>query len=128
MTAASFNLAIDRFMRDVVPEKVAQLQRVITLQVLEGVVQRTPVDTGRARGNWQVSLEAPVLDLLEAMDKTGGSTIQAAVAQLGAIKPFSITYIQNNLPYISELERGTSTQAPNGMVAVTVVSVEAQFK
>jgi len=37
-------------------------------------------------------------------------------------------YITNNLDYISELEDGSSRQSPSGMVAVTMLELEAGIK
>jgi len=133
MTLRSFNLGIDNFIKTLVPDQVALTQRLITLQMLNGVVRRSPVDLGRFRGNWQVSLEAPVLDVLSALDAAGGlgggeATLNANLGAVEGLKAFSISYVQNNLPYAGVLEDGSSKQAPGGMVSVTVESVGAQFR
>ena len=38
-------------------EQSAALIKKVAFQVLKGVVEKTPVDTGRARGNWQVAVD-----------------------------------------------------------------------
>ena len=88
--------------------------------VFSRVITRSPVDTGRFRGNWQIGVGSAPADELEATDKTGGPTISngenvALSARLG-----QDVFIVNNLPYASRLETGYSQQAPAGMVAVTV--------
>lgn len=124
----AFELAIDNFINEAIPEAVADLQRTVALEILTGVVLKTPVDTGRARGGWTLTLDAPVFDLSESdipRDPTG--RIIAGAAVLRNLKPFSVTYVQNNVPYIVALEDGHSRQAPGGMVAVTIASVENKF-
>ena len=39
-----------------------------------------------------------------------------------------VIYITNNVDYINELDKGTSQQAPNGMVSLTINEVQAQLK
>ena len=40
-------------------QEVGVIQRTMALQGLNGVIYRTPVDTGRARGNWQTTVGEP---------------------------------------------------------------------
>ena len=39
-----------------------------------------------------------------------------------------VIYITNNVDYINELDKGSSQQAPNGMVSLTINEVQAQLK
>ncbi len=100
-----------------------KLFRGVCLSMGTSVIMRTPVDTGRARGNWQSSISKPKKGTL---DRVGGG---AAMTELDAtVKTLSlgqIFYFSNNLPYIEGLESGTgSKQAPIGMLAVTVANFE----
>lgn len=84
---------------------------------------------GRFRGNWQVTIGAPAPNALDRIDPNGGETISAGastVQQATAGGP-SI-FIMNNLPYAIPLEYGHSTQAPNGMVRVTVAELQQMIK
>ena len=94
--------------------------RKITADVFRSVILKTPVMTGRARGNWQASADAPKSGYsMGRKDKSGGKVIAEAVqASKGA---GGITYLVNNLPYIRPLEYGSSKQAPSGMVRLTVL-------
>lgn len=67
------------------------------------IVQGTPVDTGRAIGNWQPSIDRPINSTIERLDKTGSQVIASAgpVIEKAAGHIF---YITNNLPYIERLE------------------------
>jgi len=54
-TLRQFNFEIDNFVKKLVPEEIVLFQKKIALEALRKLVKRTPVDTGRARGNWQVT-------------------------------------------------------------------------
>lgn len=92
-----------------------KITRAATLELFSGVIKATPVDTGRARGNWQTAVGSPAQAETDREDKSGG----AAIAEVEAKTPEGagqVTYLSNNLPYIDELENGSSKQAPEGMV------------
>jgi len=122
----------------------------VRFKVVNDVIFNTPVDTGRARGNWQASIGAPIAGFTDKEDKAGQATVTAGIA-IASDNVGSDFYIVNNLPYIRVLEyggypvpvkRGTynkqkgvweirseggfSKQAPQGIVRVTVRNVEAQ--
>lgn len=109
----------------------------IAMQVLRGVVMKTPVDTGRARSNWHVSLSAPDLSEREAYAPGSGlglgeggnaaATITAGSATIETAPAYGMIYLSNGLPYIMRLETGWSQQAPAGMVKMTLDEVTAQF-
>ena len=114
-----FSLALSKDARDWAPEQVQKAHRAVALEALRGVVQMTPVDTGRARANWQVTQDAPATGEVDATDKSGAGTINIGAGEIAKAQPYTITYIANNLPYIEELEGGSSTQAPAGMLNAT---------
>lgn len=92
--------------------------RKITLDLLRRVVMKTPVDTGRARGNWQIGrgkMPEGETGKLGADDSIAAGAPEALQAKMG--EP---VFLVNHVPYILELERGSSKQAPNGMVATTL--------
>ena len=124
--ADEFNFLLDRD-QELVVVALGQFVRKLALQVLRGVVLKTPVDTGRARGNWQVTIGAPAESQLDTTDKAGGSTISKGLAELAQYHPFLSIWVSNNLPYIERLEDGYSSQAPGGMVALTIAEVETQL-
>jgi hypothetical protein len=124
----AFNAAIKRFAEKTVPEEVVKLQKKICLDALGKLVLRTPVRTGRARGGWQVAIagKAQVVTALlnmaerhEKLDPSGATTIRAGAALIAECPPFACVTISNNVSYILELEDGKSSQAPNGMLALT---------
>jgi hypothetical protein len=95
--------------------------RYICLHLLRDVVLGTPVDTGRARGNWQATIDQPAEGVTTVDDKGGQLTVGSAD---GAISRATgrVFYITNNLPYIMPLEyEGHSKQAPRGWVRTAVM-------
>lgn len=100
-----------------------KITRVATLELFRGVILDTPVLSGRARGNWQVSVGAPVTGELEREDKSGSAAL-ADAEQSTPPGAGQLTYIANNLPYIQSLEEGSSKQSPEGMVRKNVDRVQ----
>lgn len=95
--------------------------RLTALAVYGQVVKLTPVDTGRARGNWWVGLNVVPSTAFPAETKAEGASLQrAALAdaqqQIDAYKNDHILYVSNNLPYIRKLNEGSSMQAPANFV------------
>lgn len=100
-----------------------KITRAATLELFSGVIKDTPVDTGRARGNWQTSVGSPATGELDREDKSGAQVI-AEVHQKTPPGAGQVTLLTNNLPYIEALERGSSTQAPEGMVRKNIDRVQ----
>ena len=139
-----FNAAVDEFANIVVPDILISFLRKMSLRALVLVVDGTPVgnpDTwkrkpppgyvgGRARGNWQVTLNAPATSFLQRKDKTGDRTKEAGAKVLQRIRRLSeIVYISNNLPYIEALDLDQhSPQAPDGIIkpAIDILAAEAR--
>lgn len=101
--------------------------RVIAMALLGEIVLRSPVDTGRFRGNTMVSIGSPVFENTATVDKTGANTLSAGQSVLTGLKPYTVIYIQNNLPYAEKLENGHSKQAPNGVFGLAMTGVAAAY-
>lgn len=69
----------------------------------DNLVKKTPIDTGRAKRGWKRVAEF----------KFNGQ------AQ---------TVIRNDVPYIGVLDKGTSRQAPNGIVVPSVEEIKRRYK
>ncbi|KIC79130.1 hypothetical protein [Pseudomonas sp. C5pp] len=110
-----------------VEEALTQRVRVIALAMLNEIVLRSPVDTGRFRGNNIVSVGAPVYTSSANVDPTGSDTIQQGVRVVTGLEPYTQVFIQNNLPYAVPLEDGHSQQAPAGIYAVSFNSVSQAY-
>lgn len=120
----SFSQDIGRFV-DKTEQKMDLAFRKISLELFNRVILKTPVDTGRARGNWQVQIGNVPSGTLELNDASGSATISKASAAAANLRSGDVIYLVNNLPYIRRLEEGYSGQAPSGMVALTVQEFQA---
>jgi hypothetical protein len=152
--ADTFSVQVDDWVKKA-KGKVDQKVRAITLALFSGIIKATPVDPGgdiaghvggRARGNWQTSVGSPAAGVIETVDPTGATAIAGVLANMGGAG--KVTWLTNNLPYISVLEfggypdpvkRGTrlkdggyeirsvggySRQAPAGMIRINMARVQ----
>ena len=101
--------------------------RTIALDMLTEIVAKSPVDTGRFRGNNIVSVGAPVFTSNANFDPTGSETIQQGARITTGLEPYTLVFIQNNLPYATALEDGHSQQAPGGIYAVSFNGVSQAY-
>jgi len=77
------------------------------VRLIVGLLQLTPVLTGRARGNYQVTTGSPATGTLDDA-RFGGATGAGATAEetsraaaaLANARPYGVIFIVNNLPYI----------------------------
>jgi hypothetical protein len=102
-----------------IQQRVNQQVRAVTIGVFSSVIKMTPVDTGRAKGNWQCTIGNPANTILEIEDPAGTIADGAMIATVPN-PAGSKVYLTNNLPYIQKLEYGHSTKAPNGMVRISI--------
>ena len=93
--------------------------RKIAFEIYIGVTKKTPVDTGRAKANWNIGTGSIDFSINEINYTVTENTIFTALPPPNGAGKKPI-YITNNLPYINALENGSSTQAPNGMVSLTM--------
>lgn len=124
-----FNREMRNFSKKLLPHEFLLFQKKIALHALKAIVLRTPVDTGRARGNWQVAIDEVPKDILETEDKSGDAAISTGTSVINAMEKnrLSVVYIANSLPYIEVLENGHSQQAPQGMVDLTFAELREVF-
>jgi hypothetical protein len=138
----TFTLALDKVIENI-PIDANMFKRHVALDLLTRVVEKTPVDTGRARANWQVSVSSPSAQEIQyrstepiaaQMNESSiaGATIEKGSKVIDTVEIGEDIWLHNNLPYIEVLENGRvgnkgSEQAPNGMVALSVAEVEEGF-
>ena len=148
----AFNAELTRWAKQRLPEEVKRVTTAVALEALTRIVGRTPVDTGRARGGWQVAIGSPAAGEGEN-DQNGTNTVSRGSATIRSAPPFSDVHITNNVEYIDILENGGfdppdpgpskdrrpgrkgrilveggySTQAPRGMVDLTFQELRAIF-
>lgn len=120
----SFAKQVERFCQKA-QGKADKTVRAITFALFREVIMRTPVDTGRLKANWQVSIGAPASGTVEAVDKSGSRTIANMAAGMGGWGTY--TALTNNLPYAYRIEFDgwSHTKAPQGMVRVSMARIES---
>ena len=138
-TPAQFGKELDAWAKQVDLDH-SELTVRFALLIAGKIVARTPYKTGRARASWNVSLdkanrktERKGRKYPEYADPSAASQLvqqeamgemRAYLSRTGAKPPI---YIVNRLRYIPFLERGTSKQAPQGMVKLTLAEMETNF-
>jgi hypothetical protein len=121
------------------PAKSDEMAKQAVTAIIQDLVLTTPVDTGTALSNWQVTLDGPAVDVIPAnVPSPKGRNVQGqwshstdpsitrqanasevlskTEAVLAAKQPGQDVFITNNLDYISILNEGSSNQAPAGFV------------
>lgn len=101
-------------------KKLERTVRAVKLELFRSVILDTPVDTGRARGNWQATIGSPATNEIE--NESMSVALAGVAANLGKVN--DVSFLANNLPYIEELEDGSSKQAPAGMVRRNMARVQ----
>lgn len=96
--------------------------------LLRMLVLGTPVDTGEARGGWEVSISAPATIPGGRLDKEGTSTIARGVDVLNGLNNFANVFVSNPVPHFQFLEKGSSPQAPNGVIRVMLPALKGMYR
>lgn len=110
-----------------VEENLEKTVRATALAVMTNIVSNTPVDTGRARNNWNADINTVDASITEEVNPntTGTEKITAALV---SYKLSDTINISNNLPYIRRLNEGHSKQAPANFVEKAVMVGKRQGK
>jgi hypothetical protein len=106
------------------------------LDIARSVIRKSPVDTGRFKGNWQLGVNSSPIGERDATDSSAlgtardsGPAMAQVIEKLPAQHLSNTYYITNNLPYAQALEDGHSQrQAPQGMVERTLIEFDAIFR
>lgn len=107
---------------DQVVARVERTQRAVALEITKDLVLNTPVDTGRARSNWQANMRMPRTNVIEPLDPgsqlginenaNASIAISRANEEIAKHQPHEDIWITNNVKYIGFLNDGSSTQTP----------------
>lgn len=119
MALGNFELDIQKFV-DKAKGNIDLVIRKIALDLFRRVIMKSPVDTGRFKGNWQVAIGSIPAGVLAIDDKSGTATISKMTAAVLGLKAGQVIYLVNNLSYARPLEYGHSKQAPAGVVRTTL--------
>ncbi len=116
---------------ELVEKNTEKLVRKVALAVDASVVLATPVDTGRARANWQVEINNAADGTLNEPSDPGSGARQAIEDGKKTVEQYKIgdtIHITNNLPYIARLNEGWSAQAPANFVEEAAMAGVKQIK
>lgn len=115
---ADFMDTISNWIEDT-ESRIDETLQTIVLKLGESVVTLSPVDTGRFKGNWQLGIDKTTSESLLRMDPDGFATLSEIAQKVNSFTAGQIAYLQNHVLYGYDLEYGSSTQAPDGVVRVT---------
>lgn len=134
MATYTFAAQIDAFIEktklraDIVLRKLA-------FDAFAGLLQRSPVDTGRFRGAWRIGLnqknfETASVSASKGQDPPNSAEQAYAATVIGAASFGDTIYITNSVPYAEALEGGWSKQAPGqgAILKRTFVALQHDFQ
>ena len=122
-----FRVDLDEFARQT-GLAAGLLAKHVALRIFTGVVRRTPVDTGIAKASWDVGIGADPGPSIATIESVASGDVLSKAAKISAAGPYTAIYISNYVPYIVYLEEGRSSQAPSGMVEVTVNEAKSELR
>lgn len=105
---------------------IVQFFKLICIEAFRRIVMRTPVDTGRCRGNWQIEFNQPSTISITNKELWNTVLIRELVKlnKLTSLKDLvynNVVYLTNNVNYAYYLEYiRRSKQAPSGFVEITL--------
>ena len=101
-------------------------------EVFESLVEKTPVDTGKARGHWSISLDGPNPDTGRGPSSASHVGQSLTAGERAYVKSKMQSFLNggkeniwfiNDSGYAKALEYGHSKQAPSGMLRRTGAQV-----
>lgn len=124
-------------------EKADEIYYDLVIAITTRIIDKSPVDTGRFKANWQYSVNSYGTNSLNQYDISGlgpdqeglddsYNRVDARAEMIGEVssrrpKMGDTVYIYNNLIYSVPLEYGWSTQAPSGVVRTTLALMGGDF-
>ena len=127
--AADFSRSL-MALSDHIDGSIEAVIRKACIDLYRAIVEKTPVDTGRAKASWGLSVDFSE-DKSEEREYSTSEISQIVQDNVSGFR-FDIhsdrVVIYNNLEYIEALEDGHSQgQAPSGMVSISLVEFTAFF-
>lgn len=94
------------------------------LEVLEAVVDRTPVYTGDLRASWKISVSKPDLGIVVGGTPSSPLAAPDIPKTLGQLPDFPTIYVTNSTPYAEAVNDGSPTNAPVHMLELALLSLQ----
>ena len=98
-------------------EQIDTVVRKTAFELQASMIEKSPVDTGRFKSNWQVGISAINVN---TNSSAGSDALGRVTTALQGYKPGNTIWLTNSLPYAKRLENGWSKQAPAGIVRLTL--------
>lgn len=105
---------------ELVQQEADEVFQIVATEVGQSVINLTPVDTGRALSNWNAGINSPDDVYRETEDPLDSKTSARLAGEFKSLKFGDTAYITNATPHAPFLEYGSSKQAPNGMIRITL--------
>lgn len=102
-------------------EAAEKVMRATMFTLYSTTSRDTPVDTGRLRANWQVTLNQP------ATHQVGGSTASNPSPTLNSYTIDKTMYLTNNLPYADVIENGGANRTANFMLKRALAGIKSSL-
>ena len=129
-----FNLSMEKFAEKTLDKLEVGFKKV-AFGLSEDIIMATPVDSGRARGNWFPEINSFSNQEDNNADGSGSVAVSKVASKTRTLKLGQTFTLTNNLPYIVRLEYGLypltskgsktisgfSKQAPQGMVRINLI-------
>jgi hypothetical protein len=110
---------------DTVDKDLSKIVADLATKVYDGVVDNTPVWTGRARNCWTMNADSPVFKSIPLKDVGQLSVLPRPITpSLSGSMAKRLVYICNGQPYSGVLEHGGPHNAPVGMVRTTIAGLK----
>jgi hypothetical protein len=130
MSPEEFSRAVVDYAHRIVPDLGRAVVTEYACALHKQILLTTPVLTGKARANWQLSIKNGVEQQFDKVAGVGATSDPLTGDEESDIDTFrqvmrsfplgEKVYIRNNLPYINGLDQGTSQKAPQGIVDVAI--------
>lgn len=107
-------------------EEINKEARIVSFALLARLIVVSPVDTGRFRGNWFLSLGKSSREI--NFDRRSSESLQEgkSVIDSASAIDYPTIILSNNLPYAEKLNNGHSKQAPKKFVEKEIDRVANQ--
>ena len=123
---------------DMITANASKIIREAAIAAVGEAIQHTPVKTGKARINWNLSAGKPNTKVRAGINsgKVDSNRQMASVHALinasNAVKNWKVgkgnIYIANSVSYIVDLNKGTSAQARSGMTIFAIAAAKRILK
>lgn len=104
---------------------IHSMRRAVGMKLFSAVIQDTPVDSGRLRGNWQTSIGTAKETTLDIRPE--GAALAELYEVIQTLHGDQVLILRNNLPYGPRIEYDgwSHTKAPAGMVRINIARFSA---